>query len=399
MVLKRVPAKDLMWLMAQLTDTLNGDDAMMPVGPQGAPNLVGKTPVDEQLPPGTSLVIHTSGSSGVPKFVALSAAAIKASAAATNEHIGGAGQWLVALPTHLISGLQMLTRSILAETDPVFVDGKFKATDFIKRAQTLEAERRYTSLVPVQLNQLLDFVDENPKALHILQRFNKILVGGQATPLALRQRAYEKGINIIRTYGMTETAGGIVYDGVEIGDAGVRVRDGEVQLSGSMLALGYIGDKLLTRKKFVSEDNIRWFRTGDEGKLLGGLLTVTGRQDRVVVTGGTNVSLDEIERAATEIQNFEDAVAVSVPDAKWGTKVLLVTDKNDEPNNFRTGFQAIQNLVRERLGEAAVPREFIQVEQIYRLEGGKPDLRAIRAEVLEILNQNKLTEKASNGSK
>lgn len=387
MVLKRVPVKDRMWLMAQLTDTLNGDDAMMPVGPQGAPNLVAQSPVDEQLPAGTSLVIHTSGSSGVPKFVALSAAAIKASAVATNEHIGGAGQWLIALPTHLISGLQMLTRSILAETEPVFIDGKFKAADFIKRAQNLETERRYTSLVPVQLSQLLDYVDENPKVLHILQRFNKILVGGQATPLTLRQRAHENGINITRTYGMTETAGGLIYDGVEIGDARVRVRDGEVQLSGSMLALGYIGDNHLTSEKFVTDNNTRWFRTGDEGNLLGGMLTVTGRQDRVIVTGGTNVSLDEVERIATEIPNFEGAVAVSAPDAKWGNKVLLATDKHVESIISSNSFHTLQNLVRERLGEAAVPRALVQVERIYRLEGGKPDLRAIRTEVLEILEQ------------
>src|SRR5690606_34726461 len=84
-----------------------------------------------ELPADTAVVIRTSGSSGRPKAVALSAAALQSSAEATHEALGGAGQWLVALPANLISGLQMLVRSAATGIDPVFADGRFDAASLL----------------------------------------------------------------------------------------------------------------------------------------------------------------------------------------------------------------------------------------------------------------------------
>src|SRR4051794_38267065 len=119
---------------------------------------------------------------------------------------------------------------------------------------------------------------------------------------------------------MTETAGGCVYDGVEIGETRVRIRAGEVQLAGPTLALGYVNDEAQTAERFFDDAGVRWYRTGDSGELLGGMLTVTGRLDRVIVSGGVNVSLDAIERIVGEQPGWAGALAVGVNDAEWGER-------------------------------------------------------------------------------
>lgn len=378
--LRRVPVDDRAWLMAALADALDGGPPVQPVaGPDTAAP-------ESPLPPHTAVVIHTSGSSGVPKFVALSADALRASAHGTHEALGGAGQWLVALPTHLVAGVQMLVRSILAGSDPVFTRPGFDADDVFSQAARLTGDRRYVSLVPVQLARLLDEAHAERKRLRLLQRFDAILVGGQATPLDLRVRAHELGLAIQRTYGATETAGGVVYDGVAIGASRVRIRDGEVQLSGPTLALGYIGDAERTSAQFIHDGGERWYRTGDSGELLGGMLTVTGRLDRVIISGGVNASLDAVEDVARETPDWADVGAVGVTDAEWGQRSVLVVERSDAAHTAGRDADAdaeTRQRIRERLGAAAVPVRIVYVDQLPRLPSGKPDYETMKRMVDE----------------
>ena len=354
---------------------------MLPLAPGTSSEVVSELRGAE-LPEGTALVVRTSGSSGVPKSVALSAAALRASAEATHEAFGGAGQWLVALPAHLISGLQMLVRSAVSGIAPAFFDGGFDAERLLEVAEGLDAERRYVSLVPVQFARLLDLAERDPLAADALRRFDAVLVGGQAVPRPLRQRAHELGVALKRSYGMTETAGGCVYDGVEIGDTRVRIREGEVQLAGPTLALGYVGDPELTSQRFVEHvgrDGVatRWYRTGDAGELLGGMLTVTGRLDRVLVSGGVNVSLDEVERVVREFPGWAGAVALASPHPEWGERVSLVVEAGEIAVDDAAAYLEVSAALRERLGAAAVPAWVTETEEMPRLPGGKPDLLAI----------------------
>lgn len=344
---------------------------MWPVGP-GTPGEEVERLRRAALPEGTALVIRTSGSTGVPKAVALSAGALRAAAEATNDAFGGPGEWVVALPIHLISGVQMLVRAALSGVPPVFVDGPFDPDRLLDAPRA--HERRYVSLVPVQLARLLDRAEHDAEAAAALREFDRVLVGGGRLSTELRQRAFDLGVAVRRSYGMTETAGGCVYDGVEIGDTRVRIRDGEVQLAGSQLALGYVGDPDLTADRFVGTGADRWYRTGDAGELLGGMLRVTGRLDRVIVSGGVNVSLDEIERVAGEVPGWAHAVAVGVPHPEWGERPALVIEGAEPPEAAR---EALRRHLRRVLGAAAVPERVLAVPHLPRLAGEKPDYLAL----------------------
>ncbi|GAA2835185.1 O-succinylbenzoic acid--CoA ligase [Leucobacter komagatae] len=386
LVLRAIPVEDRAWLIAALDDALAGGAPILPLAPgqdPGDPAVQATRALP--LPDGTAVVIRTSGSSGVPKAVALSRAALAESAEATHEALGGPGQWLVALPTQLISGLQMLVRSSVAGTEPVFAPEGADARQLLEAAEQLDHERRYVSLVPVQLARLLDLAEADADAAEALQRFDAVLVGGQAVSLDLRRRAHALGVSLRRSYGMTETAGGCVYDGVEIGDTLVRIRGGEVQLAGPTLALGYLGDDAQTKDRFVTEPNregepVRWYRTGDAGELLGGMLTVTGRLDRVIVSGGVNVSLDEIERVAREYPGWASAVAVATEHPEWGARPSLVV----EVDPAAVPFDEVRDGIRAQLGAAATPEWANETERMPRLPGGKPDVPAIEAWLLSL---------------
>jgi O-succinylbenzoic acid--CoA ligase len=366
-------------VLAALRDALGGSGPaillMQVGGPASSTSPDSTRPAaqaERTAPPATvprriALVVETSGSTGAPKRVALSSDALLASAAASDSALGGPGQWLLALPVHYIAGLNVLVRSIAAQTDPVILDaGPFDPLAFAAAAERLEAPLRFTSLVPAQLGRLLN----TPDALPALRRFDRILVGGQATPAPLLARAADLGIRLTRTYGSSETAGGCVYDGVPIGDTQVRIADGQVELSGSVLADGYLMDDARTAISFVAEHGRSWYRTGDTGHLTDGVLTVTGRLDDVIISGGLKVSLAAIEREVRSMAGQSDAVVVRAPSERWGEVPVVVTTTPVALDEVRARLSAA-------LGPAAAPARVVVVDAVPWLSSGKPDRREI----------------------
>jgi O-succinylbenzoic acid--CoA ligase len=327
----------------------------------------------------TALAVPTSGSSGARKVALLPASALLASAAATHDRLGGPGRWLLALPPKHVAGLQVLVRSLVAGTTPVVLDlaAGFEPAAFAAAAARVTGVRRYTSLVPTQVTRILA---AGGAAVDALAGFDAVLVGGAATPAPLAERARAAGVRLVTTYGATETCGGCVYDGVPLDGVSVRVgegrtgADGRIHLGGVVVARAYLdgGDALTT-----DAGGVRWFRTDDLGGWDGERLTVHGRADDVVVTGGLNVAPGPVEEALLRLPGVAEAVVVGVPDDEWGQRVAaaVVLDRGAGAPTLA----AARELVGAAVAPHAAPRQLAVVPALPLRGPGKPDRAAIAA--------------------
>ncbi|MFJ2502984.1 AMP-binding protein [Microbacterium sp. NPDC087592] len=345
----------------------------------------------ENVADGIAAVIATSGSSGIPKRVALSGEALRASAEATAARIGS-GRWLLALPAGYVAGLQVIVRSILAGTRPAVIDGRFSPASFAEATLAMMRPSSgtgipdlYTSLVPAQIATLLDAADDTAVRA-ALTAYRAILVGGQSLPEPLRERAAELGVRVVRTYGSTETSGGCVYDGVPLDTVGVRTVEGELRIAGPMLAEGYLGDASLSARTFVRDEHgIRWYRTGDLGLVEDGVVRVHGRADNVIVSGGINISLDRVERIIRRVPGLHEAVVVGVEDEHWGEASVIVAARGEVLRRSESEqLTQARDAVAEELGKHARPSRLILVDEMDVLASGKPDREAIRRAVADL---------------
>ncbi|OUE20317.1 2-succinylbenzoate--CoA ligase [Clavibacter michiganensis] len=370
-----------------LRAALAGDGPALLARPVDAPDGDGPPPPAE-VARRIALVVETSGTTRRPKRVALSSDALLASAAASQTALGAPGQWILALPTHYIAGLQVLVRSIAAGTEPVVLaPGRFDPRAFAEAAAGLDARvpARFTSLVPTQLHRLVDAAEdaatgeEARRIREAVGRLDAILVGGQATPPQLVDRAAALGWRVVRTYGSSETAGGCVYDGVPVATADVAVVDGQVELAGPMLAEGYLGDPAATDAAFGEHDGRRWYRTGDGGELVDGVLRITGRLDDVVISGGEKLRLAAVEEAVRSLAAWDvrlgEAVAVPGEHAGWGQRPVAFVPGSVDPRLA----ERVRRELAARLGRVAGSTAVRGIPEMPTLPSGKPDRRALRA--------------------
>jgi O-succinylbenzoic acid--CoA ligase len=327
----------------------------------------------------TVAVVATSGSTGAPKGVLLPASALLASVSATHDRLGGAGRWLLALPAQHVAGLQVLLRSLVGGVPPVVADltGGFRPAAFAAAAERMAGSRRYTALVPTQLTRLLD---AGGAALAALASFDAVLVGGAGTPAPLRERALDAGVRVVTTYGMTETCGGCVYDGVALDGVAVRVAEpaGRVLLGGAVLARGYRSppDADPCPGFVVDHDGSRWAATDDAGRLdPAGRLEVVGRRDDVVVTGGLKVAPRAVESALLRLPGVREAAVVAAPDPQWGQRVvaaLVLADGALPPTMAQ-----VRERVTADVAAHAAPRQLLVLASMPVRGPGKPDRTAI----------------------
>jgi o-succinylbenzoate---CoA ligase len=326
--------------------------------------------------PDTAVVIATSGSTGPPKGVELSAAALRHSARATLDRVGARpGQrWLLCLPATHIAGIQVLVRSLVAGTDPVVA----------ARADPgvlAESGCAHVSIVPTQLRRLLAAEPDAAWA----RGFTSVLLGGAAAPAALVEDARAAGVPVLTTYGMSETCGGCVYDGrpldgvtVATGDTGADGAGedrGRIRITGPVLFSGYRGRPDLTAAAMDGA----WFVTSDLGTIgAGGRLTVRGRADDVIITGGEKVVAGEVASLLETCPGVREAAVVGRPDPEWGERVtaVIVPDNPAQPPTL----DLLCRHVRERLPRYALPRELVLRAALPMLPSGKPDLETLRRE-------------------
>jgi O-succinylbenzoic acid--CoA ligase len=321
----------------------------------------------------TAVIIGTSGSTGEPKGVELSAAALIHSARASLARAGArpGERWLACLPASHVAGLQVLVRSLVSDTEPAVAA---RATAGAVR-EAADAGCAHLSVVPTQLVRLLG-ADGGARAL---ARYRCVLVGGAAAGAAVLAQARAAGVTAVTTYGMSETCGGCVYDGVPLD--GVTVREGEdgrLRISGPVLMNRYHGRPGLTAAVLaVSAGGHREFVTSDLGRVTpDGRVTVRGRADDVINTGGHKVVPGEVAEVLAACPGVREVVVIGRPDPEWGERVIAVVVPADREHP--PGLELLRTQVSARLPRYACPSEVVLTEAIPVLPSGKPDLAALK---------------------
>jgi O-succinylbenzoic acid--CoA ligase len=319
----------------------------------------------------TALVVATSGSTGRPKGTELSAAALLASAQASLRRIGArpGERWLCCLPVFHIAGIQVLVRSLLAGTTPALA-GRLEPG-------TLAASGcAHVAVVPTQLRRVVDAGADLSAAV-------TILLGGAAVPPGLLDAARAAGGRVITTYGMSETSGGCVYNGMPLDDVSVDIGPGDrIRIAGPVLFSGY---RLRPDLTAAARDG-RWFVTSDLGSLgPSGELLVRGRADDVIITGGEKVVAAEVEAALATCVGVREAAVVGRADAEWGelvTAVVVPADPSAPPR-----LADIRAHVQDLLPGWAAPTALLLVPEMPLLPSGKPDRTTLRARTTDAAAQ------------
>lgn len=336
----------------------------------GSPASVERLLVDwlaADAPPPLSVL--TSGSSGDAKQVALSKAAVTASAHAAATRLGGAGQWVLALPVCYVAGMQVVVRSLLAGTRPVLLSDH---RDLPSAVGALTQDRCYLSLVPTQLHRML----ASRRDTETLARLDAVLVGGSAIRSDLLGAADAAGVRVVTSYGMSETCGGCVYDGVPLDGVELALGDrGRVQIAGSVLFEGYVDQPAATAE--VLRDG--WLYTPDAGRRdPNGRLVVLGRLDDVAVSGGVNVPLDVVEERLLSHPSLVEVAVVGVPDPEWGARVVAFVVV--EPAAQAPTRGQLRDFVGAVHPREWAPRDVTVIDTLPMLPSGKPDRQALLRE-------------------
>jgi len=330
---------DASWSTPQLLEALHS--ALTGEGPALSTTKLPIEFVDQKI----ALVVTTSGSTGSPKSVALSAKALITNARATHKYLGATigERWSLLLPTTHIAGLNVLVRAIELGTAPL----------------TVTSKADYTAIVPTQLHRALN---GNEVMLTHLQSCRAVLVGGGPLDSDLRAAAESSGIKVVTTYGMTETCGGVVYDGAPLDGVSIKIIDGRVAISGPQLALGYLDSEMPMQDGF--------FITNDLGEFVDGKLQILGRGDDQIISGGAKISLSAIDNYLQSEFAHPEIVAFAKRDTEWGEKLCIATT---QPLTL----DQIAPKLKAKFGNHASPKELINVTSIPYLALGKPDRKQL----------------------
>lgn len=336
-----------------------------------------------------ALTVRTSGSTGMPKQTVLSSRALAASGHATEAFVGVKNaQWMLALPVHYVAGAQVLARSVLAGTTPVVTDSiahgsSFSVLDFLRTCERMSSNHRMLSLVPTQLHMLLEAAEHTPEVLDALATFNGILLGGAPSSAALLNNAKQAHLQVLTTYGSAETSGGCVYNGTPLPGIAVGFEqssqdDGapaRIWLGGAPIASGYLNNQHRTQQHFFIDDaGTPWYRTDDLGQLAENRLTVAGRADDLIITGGVKVSPAPIAAKLEEHPVVREALVCGVPDPKWGQAVVAAVNVR----SFSANLHAELTALASELEPEQRPKHLLILPEFPVLSTGKPDRQKLQ---------------------
>jgi len=335
-ILRVSPACEIPQLAGEITSALVGD----------GPTLGFGEITSEFAAHYAAVVIGTSGSSGSPKEVALTATALISSARASNKFINAkpGETWSLLLPLTHIAAVNVIIRAIELGTLPID----------LRNHEGEYPKANYTSIVPTQLFRALN---GDVRLLSHLKSAKTVLVGGAALSQSLRNQAELAGIKVVTTYGMTETCGGCVYDGEVLDGVQVEIRNGKIAIRGPILASS------------VSLD-AGWYETSDLGEFKNDKLIVLGRADDVIISGGENLSLNAVEASLSAAFVDVEFAAFSIEDPQWGDslQIAVVGTVSDEELVAR---------LESDLGAFAKPKGIHRLTSLPLLGIGKVDRKSL----------------------
>jgi O-succinylbenzoic acid--CoA ligase len=294
-----------------------------------------------------ALVIATSGSTGAPKGVVHTHETIRAllNMSQLRLQTDSSTHWLLCLPVSHVAGFSILARSILMG-NPISILAKFDEAEVMNAAR---AGATHVSLVPTTLQRI------DPSV------FNTILLGGAAAPPNLPS-------NVVTTYGMTETFGGIAYNGRPLDGVEVRIVDESIELKSPSLFRTYRGHN--------SERSIHeWYGTGDNGAFVNNVIRVFGRRDDMIITGGENVWPHAVEKVVATVSGVEQVVVGGIDDEQWGQRVVawIVSSRDVAPT-----LENIRDHVKTHMPSFCAPSELRVVKEIPMTSLGKVDIQKLR---------------------
>jgi len=288
-ILRVSPSCEISQLAREITAALVGDGPTLGFGEISS----------EYAPSYAAVAIGTSGTTGAAKEVLLTSTALISSAKASNKFIGAnsGDTWSLLLPLTHIAAVNVIIRSKELGTTPIDLrdfDGEYPKAN-------------YTAIVPTQLFRALN---GDQRLLSHLKSTKAVLVGGAALSQTLRNQAELAGIKVVTTYGMTETCGGCVYDGVALEGIEIEIRNGKICIKGPVLA-----------SSIPLIDG--WFETSDLGEFNNDQLVVIGRSDDVIISGGENLSLNAVENSLSLAFPDTQFAAFAVEDSQWGQSLQV----------------------------------------------------------------------------
>jgi O-succinylbenzoic acid--CoA ligase len=346
----------------------------------------------------TALIMFTSGSIGKPKAVVHTFKSLVESVKTTDSFspLSKKNIWLASLPLYHIGGFMILCRSLISGSKVVFPHSpKYKD---VKKAIEV-SNPTHISLVPSVLKQFLkNSINPNKSIKHVF-------VGGGPIDSDLCLSAAKRNWPIVNVYGSTETCSMVTAletkkfftNGCSVGKAigknkikimslpavilagKITYEDkysiGEILVKSNSLFKEYYNDAITTTNSLKNG----WYYSGDFGWInKNGFLYVGSRREDLIITGGENVSVQEIQNAILEIPFVKDAYVFGIPDKKWGQKVCAaVVLKNNAEKNLTSS-------LRTKLAGYKIPKQFYIVKNIPKNEMGK-------IKRLELFNQLKIS--------
>lgn len=335
--------------------------AVQAAGRVPMPYVGGRPSASGEVGENDAIVVPTSGTGGLQRFVRITYENITAAVAASRQRLGNgpSDRWLLCLPLNHVAGLSILWRSLSAGGSVALGPFDESVPSLIDRARPTVA-----SLVPTMLTRVLG------RDASLISDMRFVLVGGGPLPEALADRAVRAGVPVLSTYGMTEATSQIAtattgdrtrlvpLDGVIV----TTRSDGRITVDGPTVSPGFLGEK-------PREGS---YVTNDAGRIEpDGGLTVIGRVDDIVISGGENISLGAIGASLSSFEGVSAAAAVGVADPEWGTTVVGIVETDLDSD-------ALDNLARPVLAPYERPRRWVIVDRLPLLANGKPDLAAAR---------------------